>query len=1077
MNVASLEELIEKRKRLIDAHNENGFADGIRALLTDLYPDTAHFIYELLQNAEDMNATKVTFILKDKELLFAHNGTKRDFNLDDIDAITNIGHNAQKRNDPTSIGKFGVGFKAVFSYTATPEIHSGSYDFKIQDYFLPSTDGVQHIDTLIDGQSWTCFILPFNNPKKLAIQAFKEVLEGLQQLDENSILFLKNIRSIEFALPDGNSGYIKTSAPKEYYLEVRCKKHDHDEVKTSVWLRFLENIELLDEQGKNKNLCVGIAYHLLPVIGATSQYAIDPIKGKTFIYFPATKEESHLKFHINAPFASTVARDSIRECPQNQELIDTIAELAVKSLAFIKEESLLNISFLAVLPNDDDELSVFFSIIAKKIYHAFSVKTYLPTYAHGFETAGNVLRAVPVLIRNVFDNQTIGKLTNSNKVWCANPPLQNQREDRFLSSLKIETFDFRRVALLFKDEFRSKTEEILQVFSDEKLRDFYALLCKCEQELSYQWELKNLGEYFKKSLEKTVMIKTTRGYKRSCDAYLLPINQKILSSETPIIPRDFYDVKNINKTTKSDILSFFNLLEIQEYGLKTEIERTIELYKTDKEKNSRHKNGQYYTDIIAFSEYNNEQNDIDFAAASFILATRPEDHKLFWVNAENIIIGNPYENNAGEEIAAITHKFILWEGYSDISNIPEKKLPKLIAFFKKLGVRSGLQIQPSRVQNNPEYLNKLYSRGRATGYGKNVDYSIPDLNILVNAQSPKISLEIWNVLINCSGYIDVTIARHSANASESCNQADSTLVYYLKKHSWIPTKDGSWKRPAEISRQMLLPEFHYSEENKMLKAIGFGEDQKKTEGGRRFAEEIAQKAGGIFISQEDLPAGLTQDELKNEFQQFLKSKQKGTSTSELNQKTDLRSALRKQNQGNPNVNIENDDFQYEDDGAVPNIQRRTSKLIDSFIESKNTPVFVKKRMQRIADSNADEREQLEVDYSGKCQICGERITSYSGKRIFHAINIIDTSDLPTSLANTFSLCWNSICLCPNCAAKYKHCTKNMDRFEEQVISAVILEGDGRKIPISIQLDGKECPISYTPRHFLALKTAIKLLIE
>ena len=151
MKVTSLQELIEIRKHLIDAHNENdGFADGIRALLTDLYPDTAHFIYELLQNAEDMTATKVRFYLKKNELLFAHNGTKRDFNLQDIDAITSIGSNAQKRNDPTSIGKFGVGFKAVFSYTATPEVHSGNYDFKIIDYFLPSIEGVAHMDTYMD---------------------------------------------------------------------------------------------------------------------------------------------------------------------------------------------------------------------------------------------------------------------------------------------------------------------------------------------------------------------------------------------------------------------------------------------------------------------------------------------------------------------------------------------------------------------------------------------------------------------------------------------------------------------------------------------------------------------------------------------------------------------------------------------------------------------------------------------------------------------------------------------------------------------------------------------------------------
>lgn len=86
----SIEELIRDRQELIEAHRKNNFTDGIRSLLTNLYPDTAHFIYELLQNAEDMNATTVRFILTNDGLDFEHNGTKRDFNLEDIDAITNI---------------------------------------------------------------------------------------------------------------------------------------------------------------------------------------------------------------------------------------------------------------------------------------------------------------------------------------------------------------------------------------------------------------------------------------------------------------------------------------------------------------------------------------------------------------------------------------------------------------------------------------------------------------------------------------------------------------------------------------------------------------------------------------------------------------------------------------------------------------------------------------------------------------------------------------------------------------------------------------------------------------------------
>ena len=1071
------DELVEKRKRLISAHNENGFANGIRSLLTDLYPDTAHFLYELLQNAEDMWASRVCFILKSGKLTFLHNGTKRDFNLDDIDAITSIGKNVQKRNDPTSIGKFGVGFKAVFSYTASPVIHSGCYDFKIQDYFLPSTDGVQHKNTIINGEKWTCFILPFNNPKKPEHQAYSEVLEGLQLLDENSILFLKNIRSIEIVTPNEKTGYVKSSDLKDNYIEIRCKKLTQDEAKSSVWLRFLKNVHVPDEEGICKDLNIGIAYRLVAAKNKDIPYTIEPIKGKTFIYFPAEKEESNLKFHINAPFASTVARDSIRNCPENNRLINELADLTVETLASIKSRNMLTMHFLAVLPNANDELSDFYSIIAKKVYHAFSIESYVPTFTGKYQTSGHVIRAAPVSIRNVFDNNSLQRIVGNGKVWCASATLQNSREDQFLNSLPIEKFDFMRIANLFDDKCRSKTEAVIHAFSHDKLRNLYALINKCSQHLSNKLDTKNLREVFKTNLKRSSVIKTTKGFRRPTEAFLLPINQKLISQETPIIPFDLYNAKYLSQEQKSDIRLFFDLVGIQEYGIKNEIQRILNLYCSEQGRNSRKENGQHYSDLIAFSEFFSDQRDIDFNKYEILLAINPKDSKLRWSTPSKLIIGKPFSDSAGDEIAMITNQLLLWQGYCDRSNISEKDLPKVLNFIQKLGAHTGLRIQEVPVQDNPQYFNKLVSGGRNTGYGISKDYSIPHLKSLLAAQNIKVSLAIWDTLRNYTERLDVTIALHSVNASETCKQADSQLVYYLKKMPWIPTIDRRWRCPAEMEQDMLPVGFFYSENSKLFKAIGFGENQKNAANGRQAAEEAAKKANGIFISREDLPCDISEDEAKAEYLLFIKSRHQDAQKPEPLQRPDINSALKKQNRSYLNPAIDNEVYFNDDNGAVPNIQRRTIKIIDSFIESKNTPVFVKTRMQRIAQSNSEEREQLKADYNGKCQICNVRIISYSGQAIFQAINIIDTSDLPVCLANTYYICWNSICLCPNCAAKYKHCAKNMDHFEEQVISASIKEGDGMRIPISINLDGKECSIYYTPRHFLALQTAMKLLKE
>ena len=56
MAVDSFEELLQDRSDYIRIARKNGFEEGLRNLLSELYPDNAHFIYEILQNAEDARA-------------------------------------------------------------------------------------------------------------------------------------------------------------------------------------------------------------------------------------------------------------------------------------------------------------------------------------------------------------------------------------------------------------------------------------------------------------------------------------------------------------------------------------------------------------------------------------------------------------------------------------------------------------------------------------------------------------------------------------------------------------------------------------------------------------------------------------------------------------------------------------------------------------------------------------------------------------------------------------------------------------------------------------------------------------
>ena len=93
--------------------------------------------------------------------MFEHN-RRRLFDYNDVESITNIGAN-NKRDDLTNIGKFGVGFKAVFAYTNTPEIHSGDFHFRIRDLVVPVINGVRKIRL---NERITRFIFPFDHSAK-----------------------------------------------------------------------------------------------------------------------------------------------------------------------------------------------------------------------------------------------------------------------------------------------------------------------------------------------------------------------------------------------------------------------------------------------------------------------------------------------------------------------------------------------------------------------------------------------------------------------------------------------------------------------------------------------------------------------------------------------------------------------------------------------------------------------------------------------------------------------------------------------------------------------------------------------
>ena len=171
-------------------------------LLSDRYDDRTHFIYELLQNAEDALAKRdvwngersVRFHLSERELCVSHYG--KPFDENDVRGICGI---ADSTKDITQIGRFGIGFKSVYAFTNQPEIHSGAEDFGIQNFVWPVAVPPVQRDT-----DETIIVMPLQESED-----HTEIQAGLQRLGPGALLFLREIDGIEWNGGSGSGTYIR----------------------------------------------------------------------------------------------------------------------------------------------------------------------------------------------------------------------------------------------------------------------------------------------------------------------------------------------------------------------------------------------------------------------------------------------------------------------------------------------------------------------------------------------------------------------------------------------------------------------------------------------------------------------------------------------------------------------------------------------------------------------------------------------------------------------------------------------------------------------------------------------------
>ncbi len=844
---------------------------GIRKLVEELYPDRAHFIYELLQNAEDARATAATFELSPDSVSFEHNG--RPFDENDVRAIADIGESTKKDD---KIGRFGIGFKAVFAYTETPHIWSEIYSFKIANLVLPTV-----IPERLELGDKTRFEFSFNNPKKPAQVAYEEIKAELEGLAETTLLFLSHLKCISWHIGSESSGCIIREPRSEHHIEI-LKQGGQGTTPSSHFLRFSAPTEELPDQ----TVCVAFPLDFLPNVQKfdpskpiARQLKIIPTTGSVAVYFPAEKETSGLRFHLHAPFVPELSRASIKDTSANEPLFRQLAKLAADSLPDVRDLGLLTGEFLGVLPNPQDNIPSRYEPIRTAITDAMKCKPLTPTHAKAHAPAVH-LRQAKASLKELLTEEDLQFLVPWKEAplqWAIGATQKNSDQDRFLAGLDISTWDIDQfVELLFEKSPESemtlgrppwwvkgpdpKFVRWLATKSAEWHQGMYALL---HNEVKESRKLEKLRQL--------LIVRLSDGSYSTGNKCYFPSDG---IEHDPAMPRVALGVYTSGKS-KAQQEAARKLLEqigVREVGETEQIEGILKQRYASEDKPPDDET--YWRDFRRF---------VALVEKEPVKATIFNSYFIFKLangkigKPAQVYLDSPYQETGltayYEALGGDAKRCALAEVYQE-STLSTEQLSK---FAKTIGAQAKLEIKRKSTDSHRlvNTLREEYQYGvRRTDTGVDEDWMIPDLELLLPKKSEALSRLVWQTM--CKADKEVLKARFRPNQQYLTREQPSSLVLLLQETPWVPQSAGDFVRPQDASRALLPKGFPFDEGYEWLKAIRFGENEQQQSEEHKRRQATAKELG--FRTDRDLQdaqwfAGLDLEE-RQQFRDELERKRR-----------------------------------------------------------------------------------------------------------------------------------------------------------------------------------------------------------
>lgn len=305
---------------------------ALKKIAGDLYTEAERFVFELLQNADDIpNATgrvHIKFILLENYLAVLHDG--KPFNNREVQAISNIG-DTTKSGDASKTGYKGIGFKSVFTDSECVYIHSGHFCFRYDKNYYNDPEQTpweikpiwtELCDLPQEIQSYSDFFTyPVSIALKVSSSKINEYRSRIRELfnEPRFMLFLRHVSLINV---EGLSKGLGISLKLNRMGNCSQISYNHN-IKSQWLVKDIEFDVPQEVQEKIKKDDSKVPAKLKNAKRSKLSFAaqikdcklvhLSPQESVLFTYLPTDVKDYQFPFLVNADFLTTANRQDIHK--------------------------------------------------------------------------------------------------------------------------------------------------------------------------------------------------------------------------------------------------------------------------------------------------------------------------------------------------------------------------------------------------------------------------------------------------------------------------------------------------------------------------------------------------------------------------------------------------------------------------------------------------------------------------------------------------------------------------------------------------------------------------------------------